>query len=721
MPINSGARFASTADFFALVMVDSDASNNQTHDWGMALLPENYITSSVVVGWGPGADDISGPVGPDGNYSPVWVMTAAPATIYVDWDGDPSTGPFTDPNGKKYDQSFSLSAYQSIRLYDTVNGDNDQTGARIYTVDGTKIAAAWGQDPSVAVAGNPALDIGTAVPPSLVLQAYKTAEIDDHDNDELLDDGESIIYRIIVQNLSQRSASVVDVEDIIPANMDYVPGTTVRYSSDPLYDNTPIPDNANPTTLFPLDEGGILLMNLAGGQVDTIEFEMLASFFPLTPPNLPDEILNSASIIQNGNQFFPEVEVQVDNNFTGCSLEFYSDNTYTTTATGYLENGTLYIQATIPYLLNGGTVQAVVDNTNNGDQETITLTETPPGSGIYRGSLATSISSGGGQEDGTLLALAGHSVEASYTNNAYNNSCDDNVAMTVPSETKQLYLSDSLNVDGMDRILPWDGAAASTSLLSVGGGGGTCGPPVVANTSSNSTSTNSNSFSVSHQTLAGDNRLMLVGISYVDNASNTRQVNTVTYGAQNLTQVGISRNTTGDVVTEVWSLMAPTVGTTNVTVTWNESHNAKVVGVMTFTNVDQTTPLGTPSTGIGNASAPSLVISSATDEIVFDAVSWANDGLGVSPGGGQTERWDHDEDVTGTDLTGAASTETGAASVTMSWSDENIEWAHIAFAIKPFPMHPCARWKYPIPVRIPRRRARTVSLYLTRPLRATIA
>lgn len=684
MPTNSGAKFSSTANFFALVAVDSDASNNQTHDWGYALLPENYLTSMAVVGWGPGADDLSGPAGPDANYSPVWVMAPTPTTLYLDWDGDPSTGPLTDPNGNKYDQNFSLSAYQSLKLYDTVNADNDQTGARIYTVDGTKIAVAWGQDPSTAVAGNPALDIGTAVSPSLVLDAYKTADIVDLDNDGLLDDGEVITYRIVVQNLSQRNASVVDVDDIIPANTAYVPGSTVRHSSNPLYDNIPIPDNANPTTLFPLDEGGVILMNLGGGQIDTLEFQMQAN---LGVPPYPSEIINSASIIQNGNMFFPEVEVPVDNNFTGCVLGFFTDNTYGTPATAYLENGTLFIEADIPYLLNGGTVQAEVDNAGNGDQETIVLTETPPASGIYRGSLPTSISSGGAQEDGTLLALAGHSITASYTNNTYNNTCDDMVTMIVPSESKQLYLSDSLSVDGMDRILPWDGTAASSALLSVGGGGGTCGPPVVSNTSSNSTTSSSSTYSVSHQTLAGDNRLMLVGISYRDNGSNTRQVNTVTYGAQNLTLVSLLRNSSGsdDVVTELWSLVAPAVGTANVTATWNETFTSKVMGVITFTNVDQTTPLGTEQTATGSGAAPSLVVSSATNELVFDVVSWGNNN-GVSPGSGQSEEWEEQEDPDGnaSDLTGAASTEAGAASVTMSWSDENVNWAQIAVAIKPF-------------------------------------
>ena len=36
---------------------------------------------------------------------------------------------------------------------------------KIYTLDGTLITAAWGEDPATAGPGNPDLDIGTTIPP----------------------------------------------------------------------------------------------------------------------------------------------------------------------------------------------------------------------------------------------------------------------------------------------------------------------------------------------------------------------------------------------------------------------------------------------------------------------------------------------------------------------------------------------------------------------------
>ena len=185
---------------------------------------------------------------------------------------------------------------------------------------------------------------------------------------------------------------------------------------------------------------------------------------------------------------------------------------------------------------------------------------------------------------------------------------------------------------------------------------------------------------------------MLVGISYYDNGSNNRQVNSVTYGPagptqQNLFRVGaIVRNT---IVTEVWSLLSPNVTTADVMVTWNESHESKIVGVITFENVDQTNPLGTPLSATGNTSAPSLSVPSAVDEMVFDVVSWANN-ISVNSGG-NLEQWEEDVDPSGgdRDITGAASTADGAApSVVMSWSDEDEPWAQIAVAIKPVAGNP---------------------------------
>ncbi len=94
MPMNSGAHFftAGGEAFYAVGANDSGAAAtaNQTHDWGYALVPESYLTTGVVIGFGPGSDDITAPTGPDQNGSPVWITPATSTTIYVNYSGDPS-------------------------------------------------------------------------------------------------------------------------------------------------------------------------------------------------------------------------------------------------------------------------------------------------------------------------------------------------------------------------------------------------------------------------------------------------------------------------------------------------------------------------------------------------------------------------------------------------------------------------------------------------------
>ena len=157
VPQNSGAKLQSTngLPYFAVETVGANPTANNVHDWGFTLVPEGNLTTIGQVGWGPGSSDLSQ------NGSPVWVTAVGATTIYVDFDGD-RAGPLTDSNGDGYDTNLTMAALQSRTIYDP---DKDQTAMRVYTLDGTLITAAWGQDPAVAGAGNPFLDVGTTVLP----------------------------------------------------------------------------------------------------------------------------------------------------------------------------------------------------------------------------------------------------------------------------------------------------------------------------------------------------------------------------------------------------------------------------------------------------------------------------------------------------------------------------------------------------------------------------
>jgi hypothetical protein len=138
---------------------------------------------------------------------------------------------------------------------------------------------------------------------------------------------------------------------------------------------------------------------------------------------------------------------------------------------------------------------------------------------------------------------------------------------------------------------------------------------VAVDATSTGTSTGGD-FSVSHTT-SGSDRLMLVGVSINNLGSNS--VNGITYNGDALTRVGWQQDV--GVRVEIWALVNPTVGTHDVIIDIVGTSGGNTAGVMTFTGVDQTTPLGSFSSGAGWGSSGFANISSAADELVFAAIA----------------------------------------------------------------------------------------------------
>ena len=103
-------------------------------------------------------------------------------------------------------------------------------------------------------------------------------------------------------------------------------------------------------------------------------------------------------------------------------------------------------------------------------------------------------------------------------------------------------------------------------------------------------------------------------------------------------------------------------------------------GATTWTGVGQTaaTALGNDAGATGLGTTASVDVASAAGELVADVVGTQNAGATVSVGPGQTERWNQ----VGTAGVGAASSEPGAATVTMSWDLAEVEnWSISAVAL----------------------------------------
>jgi len=175
---------------------------------------------------------------------------------------------------------------------------------------------------------------------------------------------------------------------------------------------------------------------------------------------------------------------------------------------------------------------------------------------------------------------------------------------------------------------------------------------------------------------------MLVGASI--GQATTETITSITYNGVNLTSVGFQNSPGNQMRVEIWSLVAPPTGTYNVVVNFSSAPiDGATIGVMTFTGVNQTTPLGGLKTAAGVSTSASTTVSSAVGELVFGVVG-VDDGTdyNLAPDAGQTEQWD----LKTNEANGGGSTEAGAASVVTSWTwgaAAADDWAVGSVSIRP--------------------------------------
>lgn len=254
IPDHSGTLLKSDAGspFFVICAMNTDpvGETGTDFDWGFAPIPFEGLTTELVCGWGPGwdLDWILDPgKDPPVNGNPVWVTALTNTTLYVDFDGD----------GGPADTNFTVNALEVTRIYDML--DDDQTGMRIYTLDGTVITGVWGEDPSSAYIGPPNLDLGYALPPFPVTSFSKTSVLVpefDTAPTNVLNVGDVVEYTLRVSNRGLLPLGNLFVFDSPPFQLSYVTNSYVL--SNGVFGTTldgagVIDDDINEGSSFPLD------------------------------------------------------------------------------------------------------------------------------------------------------------------------------------------------------------------------------------------------------------------------------------------------------------------------------------------------------------------------------------------------------------------------------------------------------------------------------------
>ena len=198
----------------------------------------------------------------------------------------------------------------------------------------------------------------------------------------------------------------------------------------------------------------------------------------------------------------------------------------------------------------------------------------------------------------------------------------------------------------------WKNAQAGVKLNSIQA----VAPTFDAASSSNNGQFQPVAYSWTHTTGNGDNRLLIVNVA--------GNVSSVTYGGLGLTR--LSGTNYAGTYSQMWYLINPPSGSATVQVTLM-STGCSAAGAMTFSGVDQDRPFGTASTNSNGGGGISTTVSSASNELVVDAI--AQYVTTPTQNGSQTLRYSERNGNGSCAMLSAGSTKTGSTSTTMQWTE----------------------------------------------------
>lgn len=187
--------------------------------------------------------------------------------------------------------------------------------------------------------------------------------------------------------------------------------------------------------------------------------------------------------------------------------------------------------------------------------------------------------------------------------------------------------------------------------------------------------------------ISGANRLLVMFPGGGDNTAGALTVTNITVGGPVGTGTAMTSNTIARSSTwcgqNAWHLVNPTSGSSTCYVYCLNS-GADHFGIVwaNLTNVHQTTPIRHYTNGASASTAPSLVISSAANDLFISGLSTDDDNSIAISVGGQVMQGSLIGG--GPDFTRLAiGTNAGAATSTITWTTDNEQWAKVGLSVRP--------------------------------------
>ena len=183
----------------------------------------------------------------------------------------------------------------------------------------------------------------------------------------------------------------------------------------------------------------------------------------------------------------------------------------------------------------------------------------------------------------------------------------------------------------------------------------------------------------SHTVGSATNRVLIVVATARNNG--TDSVSGIDWNtSEALTLIRAQQQTTS-IRTEVWRLIAPTETTADVVITWTGTPGEAVGGASNYQDVDQSTPSEADNGSNGTATSASTEVTTVNaDALLVDAVCELTS-QALTPGTGQTERWEHQASFEASASSDEAAATAQAYTQTYSWSGSN-DFAHVVVALK---------------------------------------